>query len=107
MDQTLYIEGTELTGIEEAAPIEGLTVLPNPTYDRFALSFNLLEAAKIRIDMVDVAGKHVGSLYTGTHGNGMFNQQFDTNALGLTPGIYLLNISVDQAMVTRKLVVTQ
>lgn len=102
-----YIEGADLTGVEEIAPVEGLRLYPNPTQRNFSLSFNLLEDANLSIDLYDLMGKRINTLYAGSTGNGMFNRAFNTDQLGLSAGIYTLNISVDGATVSQKLVVTE
>ena len=102
-----YIEGSELTGIEEVAPIEGLRIYPNPSSDRFSLSFNLLEDAALSISVVDILGKQVAEVYSGRNVSGMFSQNFDASDIGLTSGIYSMNITVDGATVSQKLIVTE
>jgi hypothetical protein len=102
-----YIEGSELTGIEEVAPIEGLRLYPNPSSDRFSLSFNLLEDATIAITVLDVLGKQVAAVYSGNNQSGMFSHNFNASEARLSSGIYTMNITVDGATVSQKLVVTE
>ncbi|MBL4586996.1 MAG: T9SS type A sorting domain-containing protein, partial [Flavobacteriales bacterium] len=102
-----FIEGSSLTGINEIAPIERLQLYPNPARSAFSLSFNLLENAKVKIDLYDVAGRKINALYSGTQPQGMFSQTFDTDQTGLPVGIYFINISVNDAIISRKLILTE
>ena len=101
-----YIEGTELTGIEEVAPIEGLRLYPNPSNGNVSISFNLMEKANVSVDVLDLQGRVVASLYNGETATGMFSQSFSAEEVGLSSGIYFVNIYVDGAIVSQKLILT-
>lgn len=101
-----FVEGESLTGIEETAPIEGLRIYPNPTDGNFSVTFNQLEPAAVMVDIFDITGKHVANLYSGDNASGLFNQPFDLNSIGITKGAYMAAITVNEATVTRKLMVT-
>ncbi len=101
-----FVEGESLTGIEETAPIEGLRIYPNPTDGNFSVTFNQLEPTAVMVDILDITGKHVANLYSGDNASGLFNQSFDLNSIGITKGAYMVAITVNEATVTRKLMVT-
>lgn len=102
-----YIDGAEITGVNEIAPIEDLKLYPNPAQNNFRINFNLLEDADVNIGIQDLRGKQVANLYRGTKTSGSFAQNFDTEKLGLTAGIYLVNIAIDEAIVSKKLIITE
>lgn len=102
-----YIEGADLTGIEEVAPIEGLRIFPNPTNNSFSVNFNLLEDANIQMDILDLRGKQVANLYSNSSETGMFNKAFNADDLFLTSGIYFINISIDEATISQKLIISK
>lgn len=100
-----YVEGADLTGIEEVAPIEGLHVFPNPTDNVFSVNFKLLEDAEVLLEVFDLSGKRISLLHSSSQLNGMFTATFNARELGIVPGIYLLNITVNGGTVTHKLVI--
>lgn len=102
-----YIEGDALTGINEIVPIEGLRLFPNPTQQSFTLNFQLLEDADLSINVYNLIGKRVASLREGNQRAGMFSQTFSSDEFGLTAGVYFVNIEIDGASTSQKLIVTE
>ncbi len=102
-----YIEGSSLTGINDLARIEGLKLFPNPTKNVFTINFNLLENASVTIDVNDVMGRKIAVLNSSENTAGMFSKTFDTQQLGLSPGVYFVGITVDDATVSEKIIITQ
>ncbi|MBI1286786.1 MAG: T9SS type A sorting domain-containing protein [Flavobacteriales bacterium] len=102
-----FIEGETLTGIEEAAPIEGLRIYPNPTNGNFTVNFNLLESADVNIELMDMLGKRIATLPGQKNVNGMYSQTFDAKSLNLKHGMYMVKITVNGASVTQKLMLTE
>jgi len=73
-----------------AATIEG--VVPNPLRDVGSLRFTLDRTTTMTIDVIDVAGRRVMDLFTGSAEAGV--HEVALNAHGMAPGRYFLRISV-------------
>jgi hypothetical protein len=89
----------------EAKKAEPQTVLlfPNPVEDVAFLTVNLLQPSHIRADIADLLGNRVlsqnmGHLQPGSH-------QFSLDVSGLSPGVYIVAITVGCRQYTRKLLV--
>jgi len=102
-----YVEGSALTGVNEIAALEGLRLFPNPTNGQFSLTFNLLEKADLQISVRDLLGRQVINLYNGNSGAGIFDRTFESEQVGMTAGIYLLDINVNGNSVNKKLVISE
>ena len=79
-----------------------LNVYPNPTNTNTTVSFDLNNEATAAVNVTDLSGKVVFSTTLGTV-NGSQNVTIDTQSL--TSGVYMVNLSVDGAVSTQKLVV--
>jgi hypothetical protein len=80
----------------------GMNVYPNPTNTNTTVSFDLNNEATAEVNVTDLSGKVVFSTTLGTV-NGSQNVTIDTQSL--TSGVYMVNLSVDGAVSTQKLVV--
>ncbi|MCB9232505.1 MAG: PKD domain-containing protein [Bacteroidia bacterium] len=93
-----------ITSLDELATgINQLNLFPNPANDHFSLSFNLKERGEIRLEMMNALGQMIlqKSLGTGIQGE----NQFDLETNRLAEGSYLVRIWVNDAFVTRKLII--
>lgn len=102
-----YIEGESLTGIDEAAPIEGLRIFPNPTTNVFNINFNLLEPSNVDISIHDIVGKQVATVSSGSETAGFKTNTVDCDVLGLSTGTYFVRMQIGESLVSRKLIVTE
>ena len=80
----------------------GMNVYPNPTNTNTTVSFDINNEATAAVNVTDLSGKVVFSATLGTV-NGSQNVTIDTRSL--TSGVYMVNLSVDGAVSTQKLVV--
>lgn len=80
----------------------GMSVYPNPTNTNTTVSFDLNNEATVAVNVTDLSGKVVFTTTLGTV-NGSQNVTIDTQSL--TNGVYMVNLSVDGAVSTQKLVV--
>lgn len=102
-----YYEGASLTSIEETAPIKGLRMYPNPTTDNVSVTFELLESSNVDIEIVDLLGKQVATIETGSKLKGLQRIDFNTSDLGLSPGTYFIQFLVDDSRLSKKLIITK
>ena len=82
-----------------------VSVLPSVFTQQFTVSYHLDEPGLVSMRLLDVAGREVASLLLEERmgaGDHLFG--FDSAQKGLAPGVYFLNINVDGAQRTLKLV---
>ncbi|MCB9186611.1 MAG: PKD domain-containing protein [Flavobacteriales bacterium] len=97
----LTISGSPI-GMQDLERQIDLSIAPNPTNDMTAVTMNLLDAAKVRMEFIDILGKEVKPVLTrdmsvGTH-------RFDIDMSQFTSGVYYLRIFVGNDMMVKKVV---
>ena len=86
---------------DRAEGLKKLEVFPNPTTDNAVLTFELEQARKVNISMLDMTGKEVWS-----HDAGMVrSQEYYLNTKRYATGIYLIKIIIGENLMTKKLVI--
>lgn len=82
----------------------GLQVSPNPAQDQLALNLDVHQAATVSADLMDLSGRKVQQLLNTAVGTGSFQEVMDLDA-ALSNGLYLLKLTVNDAIVTRKVMI--
>ena len=75
---------------------------PNPYEDSFNISFNLYQDDEIEINMYDVMGRLVKTLYKGLIESGSQELLFDSNELN--KGYYFIEINIDEKIYTKSII---
>lgn len=83
-------------------PILG-SVYPNPASQFINLTYQLKNAADVKISLTDAYGRTVLEKFVPAHGSGTFQESFDTAGLG--GGIYFCTLSTDNQSSTLKVVI--
>jgi hypothetical protein len=87
-------------GIEDIDAVDsGVTVYPNPADDMLNLTFTLDESAMVRYEVYDISGKLILA-ESNAENQGLVRSSLDVNEL--STGMYLLNIIVDEQVVTKR-----
>jgi hypothetical protein len=102
-----YIDDINITGnivgIDEAAELQsGFALYPNPTEGETTLSFALNKANRVTIEVKNVLGQTIASLLDKMLEPGMHENRIPA----LTPGIYLIDVTVSGKHYVRKLIVS-
>jgi hypothetical protein len=92
-----YLPGTTL-GIENKTGNPGLSLFPNPFTDRLNLSMNVKYSFEIRIY------DRIGCLCFRYHGDAQAAMPVTIYPAGLSPGVYLLQVTTDQSTLIRKII---
>lgn len=94
-------------GFEEdkTAIEENTTVFPNPVIEDFTVSFSLEKMSYITIQLYDIQGRKIETLFSGTERAGQ--KQFSFNKAALPAGVYTLYIRSAENTLTAKKVVVQ
>ncbi|MCC6725009.1 MAG: CotH kinase family protein, partial [Saprospiraceae bacterium] len=80
-------------------------VLPSVFTQQFTVSYHLEDASVVSMRLLDVAGREVAPLFSKLRmnaGDHLFG--FDCSDKGIAPGVYFLNINVDGAQQTLKVI---
>jgi hypothetical protein len=96
------IEGT--VGLNELTKSIGLLLYPNPTNGEANLKFTLSTASKIEVNIVDVLGKQMLAGVNENFSTGEHTISLNKNNQ-LAKGIYFVNMSVNGAKMSQKLII--
>lgn len=100
IDNYAFNNVTSLNDI--GASSSSLYIYPNPTTDRVNIQFESQVRMNIAIDILDVAGKHIESIFNGQHlGLSQYVWQPDKNEVG----IFICRIQSDHHVITKTIVV--
>ncbi len=88
------------TAIDETAFVNDLKVYPNPFHGEARVSFDLVSAEQVRIDLVDIVGKKLMSKDFGMMGTG--HQEVRISAGNIPAGIYFLQVVIGNQHTSRK-----
>lgn len=78
---------------------------PNPVTERTRIQYALPEATAVRIDVYDVAGRHVATLASGEQAAGRHEVEWD--ARGVASGLYVYRIVAGDRVEMRRMTVTR
>jgi hypothetical protein len=90
-----------VTSVEETEGLENLIVFPNPTNTDLTVELTLSAPRSIAFDLFDATGRLVKASDLGQRGSGLNREVISVN--DVAPGIYLLNISVGEEQLTRRI----
>ncbi|MFD2999421.1 PA14 domain-containing protein [Pontibacter toksunensis] len=103
-----YLSGSGLTSaseLEVASPLEEsqLTAYPNPFTTDATIQFTLAASEQASLELYDVQGRLVRSLYEGKAEAGA-PRNFELKAEGLTRGVYIIRLVTGTKVLTQKIV---
>jgi hypothetical protein len=96
----LFGEVGEFTTVEMNS-LNMVSVYPNPATDQLNIDFNGLETGKVRVWLLDIAGRVMTDDYLEGETYGVYR----INTSGLATGLYLLKIESDQGTDSRKIII--
>ncbi|MBW8050616.1 MAG: T9SS type A sorting domain-containing protein [Cytophagales bacterium] len=104
-----YIDSTSI-GIEIATVItekifedNDFKVYPNPYSDKTQITYHLTKKATVTLEIFNIVGKKVKTLINEVKYKGEHQYFFSTKEFGYEPGVYILKLSVDDKIYTRRL----
>ena len=95
------MQTTATSGIEETELAQSMSVYPNPAVDNAMITFNTAEKSNIAIEVINAVGARVMSKSFGTMNAG--TQMIPLATSGLSSGIYLVNVYVNDSVITKRL----
>lgn len=103
----IYVDDINIlgtVGIDELSSSINFNVYPNPAEDNTVVSFDLIEKGNVTVDVIDVVGRKISSLYKGALNAGEY--QYNVASGGsLAAGIYIVQLNVDGHNFSKKLIV--
>ncbi len=95
-----FIVSTENVALETS-----LNVYPNPTVDNFTVAFELTEATKLEINLVNAIGQKVRSIKTGNFNGG--EHLINVDASDLAAGTYFVTIRNEEGVTTKTITINK
>ena len=99
----LYVDDINVTnsvGIDEEVTENSISIFPNPTNSISTISFTLSEAASVKMEVYNTMGSMVYSNGTETMNAG--NQKVIFDGSELPNGIYFVNLTIGDQLITKK-----
>jgi hypothetical protein len=94
-----------LTGIETSHYDGWVSVYPNPFHDKISVSYILQEAGPVKITLVDIYGKTVGTILDSElQSTGKHQAAFDTQ--NMPAGFYILKVRSPHYSISKKILCT-
>ena len=96
------------SGVSENANtniISSLENYPNPFSDNTTITYSINQNSRIELSVLDLLGNKVAVIESGNKSNGNYIVNFDASAI--SGGIYLLQLQLDNKIITKKLVIAK
>ncbi len=83
-----------------------LKIYPNPVEDHITVEYRLTEASNIKIELVDIDGRIIKSLYENRQLPGFYSQNIYLDQSGVNSGLYILKFSADRKTIDQNIFIT-
>lgn len=107
----IYIDDINLSGVvginENALVENNINLFPNPTSESAVVSYHLTKKSVVNMELSDVLGKQLLKIDQGAQPEGDYSLNISKNELNLKTGIYFIKLTIGNAAITRKLVITE
>ena len=90
-------------GLDEVANVSNINLFPNPANEATTVSFALNNASDVNVTVTNLAGQEVYANALGNVAAG--TSEVSINTAELSNGVYMVNVVVDGAASTQKLVI--
>lgn len=100
-----WTDPCQTVGINTTKGFEGLdvSVFPNPFNNEFTVGYTLESNANVSLEVINLLGQQVESVFNNTNqGVGQYN--ININSTKMTPGIYLVKLTVNGESMTTKVI---
>ncbi len=101
-----FTDGPVPTSLEEISLVEtnNFKVSPNPYQAETNISYKLEKKSNVSLEVYNMLGERIISLVNDTQTPGYFEYPFNSKDLGLTNGMYLVQLNIDGQTSTTKIV---
>lgn len=77
---------------------------PNPFYDRSIITFNTSSTQEIKVEVIDVSGKTIATLFSGIREAGNYQIGFDANKFGFDNRLLIAKVTVGDQVFSKTMV---
>lgn len=84
-----------------------ISVYPNPSEGQTSISYTLIEAKSVNLEVYNGVGQLVSTIYNGTQAAGRATHVFAPQANEIANGLYFIRLNVDGEMHTQRFVLNQ
>lgn len=81
-----------------------INVFPNPFIDNATISYNLTDDSKVAVEIYDLNGRNVASLFNGNQKAGNYTLNYDAKSSGFMSGIFIVKMTVNGEIFSRQMV---
>ena len=106
-----YLGAIEITKTDAPLSLEdfelknSLVIYPNPSTDKFSVSFKMLQSSKVDISMFNINGKKVASIFNDDITAGAFEYTWNRSSNeDIAAGLYILEVNAGGRKISKKLV---
>ncbi|MES2727012.1 MAG: zinc-dependent metalloprotease [Bacteroidota bacterium] len=92
-------------GVKDLAEAINFNIAPNPFNTSTELSYDLTTANEVKISVIDILGRDLGTVQEGKQQAGNHTAVLDKNTLGLTNGIYFVRVELGNQSFVKKIMV--
>ena len=100
--KTLQLQPS-VTGINNIAEEIEFNVYPNPCSENLSINYNLKKEADVIIKIIDLKGRHTNILFDEKENVGAHHYNFNLSNKKYSPGIYFLQVNIDNETIHHKL----
>ncbi len=99
---TLVAVFAPITAVNEITQLSNLVAFPNPASESINLDFDLLETGDLTISISDLVGRQLYSEQLISAAQGYNQWSISLNDLGITDGMYIVNLKMKDQQISRK-----
>lgn len=94
-------------GVSENGSNVGFTLYPNPANQTATLSYHLNNVSNTKIELVDLLGKQIMVIDNKSQAAGDYSVELSKGAYHINSGIYFVKLTVDNSVITKKIIFTE
>jgi PKD repeat protein len=102
-----YIDDINISGIVSLDELNNannqLSVYPNPFETEAILTLNTVKTEKVNIDLLDITGRKVSSIFNGVQNDNVANYKIEKQ--NLSQGVYLIKAQVGENTIIKKVII--
>ncbi len=95
------------TSVEDLFEDKGFSLYPNPATDMMKLEYSLDQSSDVQISMIDAQGRSILISSENNQSAGPKSLIIDINKYGLSTGVYILNIRLDNENINKKVTIVE
>ncbi|MFH0896415.1 MAG: T9SS type A sorting domain-containing protein [Bacteroidota bacterium] len=103
-NQVVFVKLNPIS-VDEVSATSTFDIYPNPIANEFTVHYTLSKSALVQIDIFELTGRKVKLVNQNIKSAGEYEENFTVSHLGLSKGVYMLVMNIDDACTTKKLII--